>query len=84
MFFNIFRLSLIIGTLLISAGVSHAKKMHGIAMHGMPKYESNFTHLDYVNPNAPKGGALRYGVYGSFDNLNRVALKVEELLVLVI
>ena len=60
-------------TLFASAGVSHAKKLHGLAMHGMPKYESNFTHLDYVNPNAPKGGKLRYGVYGSFDNLNRVA-----------
>ena len=49
--------------------------MHGIAMHGMPKYDKNFKYLDYVNPNAPKGGILRYGVYGSFDNLNRVAFK---------
>ena len=28
-----------------------AEKVHGIAMHGTPKYSSNFTHLDYVNPN---------------------------------
>ena len=75
MFFNLFRIFLIIGTLFTSVGVSHAKKMHGLAMHGIPKYESNFIHLDYVNPNAPKGGTLRYGVYGSFDNLNRVAFK---------
>ena len=73
--FNIIRIFLIISALLISVGNAHAKKMHGLAMHGIPKYESNFTHLDYVNPNAPKGGALRYGVYGSFDNLNRVAFK---------
>ncbi len=53
----------------------YAQKMHGIAMHGIPKYDSNFTHLTYVNPNAPKGGELRFGVYGSFDNLNRVAFK---------
>lgn len=52
-----------------------AQKMHGLAMHGLPKYKDDFTHLDYVNPNAPKGGMLRYGVYGSFDNLNRVAFK---------
>ena len=32
-----------------------AEKVHGIAMHGTPKYSNNFTHLDYVNPNAPKG-----------------------------
>ena len=52
-----------------------AQKMHGLAMHGLPKYKGDFTHLDYINPNAPKGGTLRYGVYGSFDNLNRVAFK---------
>ena len=54
---------------------AYGEKMHGIAMHGMPKYDKNFKYLDYVNPNAPKGGILRYGVYGSFDNLNRVAFK---------
>ena len=26
-----------------------AEKVHGIAMHGTPKYSNNFTHLDYVN-----------------------------------
>ena len=75
MLLNIFRTFLITGILLISSSFSHAEKIHGLAMHGIPKYESNFTHLDYVNPNAPKGGDLRYGVYGSFDNLNRVAFK---------
>ncbi len=54
---------------------SFAEKTHGIAMHGKPKYEESFTHLDYVNPNAPKGGAVKFGSYGSFDNLNRVAFK---------
>ena len=52
-----------------------AEKVHGIAMHGTPKYGNNFTHLDYVNPNAPKGGTVKFGSYGSFDNLNRVAFK---------
>ena len=54
---------------------SFAQKTHGIAMHGKPKYEESFTHLDYVNPNAPKGGVVKFGSYGSFDNLNRVAFK---------
>ncbi|SVB66692.1 uncharacterized protein METZ01_LOCUS219546, partial [marine metagenome] len=52
-----------------------AEKMHGLAMHGQPKYDSTFTHLSYVNPDAPKGGTIRFGSYGSFDNLNRVAFK---------
>ena len=39
-------------------------------MHG-----SDEKHLPYVNPDAPKGGVLRLGVYGSFDNLNRIAFK---------
>ena len=44
-------------------------------MHGTPKYPENFTQLDYVNPGAPKGGTIKFGSYGSFDNLNRVAFK---------
>ena len=54
---------------------SLGQKTHGIAMHGDLKYGLNFTHLEYVNPNAPKGGVVKFGSYGSFDNLNRVAFK---------
>lgn len=43
---------------------------HGIAMHGAPKYDAQATHLDYVNPEAPKGGTLKQAVIGSFDTLN--------------
>ena len=40
-----------------------------------------FTHLDYVNPDAPKGGALRFGVLWShLIILNRVAFKGSESL----
>ena len=68
---------LLIVTLFITffTSASFAEKTHGIAMHGKPKYEESFTHLDYVNPNASKGGVVRFGSYGSFDNLNRVAFK---------
>ncbi len=54
---------------------AYSEKVHGIAMHGTPKYASDFEYLDYVNPNAPKGGTVKFGSYGSFDNLNRVAFK---------
>lgn len=43
---------------------------HAIAMHGTPRYAEDFSHLDYVNPDAPKGGHLRLAKQGSFDNLN--------------
>ena len=75
MFSNISRTILIICTLLLGASGTYAENMHGLAMHGIPKYDKNFTHLAYVNPDAPKGGALRFGSYGAFDNLNRVAFK---------
>ena len=75
MIFSIMRLSLIFSFIFLLNAEVQAKKMHGLAMHGTPKYDQNFTHLLYVNPSAPKGGILKFGVYGSFDNLNRVAFK---------
>lgn len=48
---------------------------HAIAMHGAPKYPANFAHFDYVNPAAPKGGTLRLGVTGAYDNVNPFTLR---------
>ena len=45
-------------------------RSHAMAMHGSPKYPAGFEHLDYVNPEAPKGGKLRRHVIGTFDSLN--------------
>ena len=45
-------------------------KSHAIAMHGQPKYGPDFTHFDYVNPDAPKGGTLRLPERGTFDSFN--------------
>ncbi len=42
----------------------------GIAMHGEPKYKAGFDHVEYVNPDAPKGGELRISEIGAFDSLN--------------
>jgi len=49
---------------------------HGAALMGEPRYEPGFAHFDYVNPDAPKGGMVRLGVQGSFDNLNVVVAGV--------
>ena len=60
---------------LLSLQVAIAEPVHGIAMHGDPKYSADFDHLDYVNPDAPKGGRITYGLQGSFDSLNPFLLK---------
>jgi microcin C transport system substrate-binding protein len=46
-------------------------RAHAIAMHGEPKYGPDFSHFDYVNPDAPKGGSVRLAVAGTFDNFNQ-------------
>ena len=43
---------------------------HAIALFGTPKYPREFSHFDYVNPNAPKGGTLKSFELGTFDSLN--------------
>ncbi len=43
---------------------------HGISTFGELKYPSDFTHLDYVNPDAPKGGEISESAFGAFDSMN--------------
>lgn len=52
-----------------------ASKQHGIAMVGAPKYNASAAHLDYANPDAPKGGVLKQSATGSFDTLNPFNIK---------
>lgn len=48
---------------------------HGIS-HLLPlKYPSDFTHLDYTNPDAPKAGEMRVAQMGTYDNYNSVIEK---------
>ena len=75
MIFSIIRTFITFFIFFIFITKAYAEKMHGLAMHGLPKYNKDFTHLSYVNPDAIKGGEIKFGVYGSFDNLNRVAFK---------
>ncbi|HRI76840.1 MAG TPA: extracellular solute-binding protein [Alphaproteobacteria bacterium] len=49
--------------------------VHALAMHGAPKYGADFTHLEYTNPDAPKGGELRMASFGTFDTLNPFTLR---------
>lgn len=47
-----------------------SKPQHALAMFDDVKYKDGFTHFDYTNPQAPKGGTLRMAIVGSFDSLN--------------
>ncbi|HEV7439204.1 MAG TPA: extracellular solute-binding protein [Methylobacterium sp.] len=45
---------------------------HAITLMGEPKYPAGFKHFDYADPQAPKGGVVRLGAQGGFDNLNLI------------
>jgi microcin C transport system substrate-binding protein len=57
------------------AGADTGKPVHGVAMYGEPKYGPDFRHFDYVNPEAPKGGEVRFAEIGSFDTFNPFVIK---------
>jgi microcin C transport system substrate-binding protein len=67
-------------TMLLAAGAAGADaadvtKSHGLSLFGDLKYGADFSHFDYVNPDAPKGGTVRYSAIGTFDTLNPFQLK---------
>ncbi|WP_047310100.1 extracellular solute-binding protein [Rhodopseudomonas palustris] len=62
---------------LFAAGAAHAEAAlegatwrHGLSLFGDLKYPAGFARFDYVDPNAPKGGAARQIALGTFDNFN--------------
>ena len=58
--------------------VGHAQEVvrsHGWAIHSQIRYPSDFKHFDYVNPDAPKGGTVVFGVPNTFDSLNPFIIK---------
>ena len=68
----------LIGALLILSlkpVATWAQPTHAIGIHGEVKYGADFTHFDYTNPDAPKGGEVRLAVIGTFDSLNPFILK---------
>ncbi|NNL35861.1 MAG: ABC transporter substrate-binding protein [Silicimonas sp.] len=56
----------------IARGESHEDITisHAYTNFGEPKYGPDFTHLDYVNPDAPKGGEYSTWAQGNFDSFN--------------
>ncbi|MEM7735091.1 MAG: extracellular solute-binding protein [Deinococcota bacterium] len=48
---------------------------HAIALHNTLKYDADFSHFEYVNPDAPKGGTLRLATIGTYDSLHPFILQ---------
>ena len=48
---------------------------HGLSKYGALKYDADFTHFEYVNPDAPKGGDIVLSSSVAFDSLNAFILK---------
>jgi microcin C transport system substrate-binding protein len=48
---------------------------HGISTFGELNLPADFTHLPYVNPNAPKGGEISEWAFGGFDSMNPYSVK---------
>lgn len=74
-----FRAAAVLGLLtVLTLGVARAAPVHGIALHGQPKYGADFSYFDYVKSAAPKGGEARFAAIGSFDTFNPFNIKGEK------
>jgi microcin C transport system substrate-binding protein len=73
-------LAAFLASLLLSpAGAEDAPVHHyALSLIGQPKYPPDFTHFEWVNPDAPKGGIVRMANIGSFDSLNPVLYRGEK------
>ena len=49
----------------------------GISTIGELKHPDGFSHFDYVNPDAPKGGELKLSETGTYDTFNPILSKGE-------
>jgi len=73
-------IGLLTAPLAINASAEDAKTAepewrHATSLFGDVKYPADFTHFDYVNPDAPKGGTFRRSAIGTFDTLNPFNIK---------
>ena len=66
---------LILGALCCSTALANTDNggyKHGISFFHQLKYSAGFTHFDYVNPDAPKGGILVMATQADFNTLSPI------------
>lgn len=73
--FPLLILCLSLGVIAPTYAQEYPAPQHAIALHGTPKYGPDFTHLNYSNPDAPKGGSITTAAIGTFDSLNPFIIK---------
>jgi microcin C transport system substrate-binding protein len=61
--------------ILRAQGSSKVNVAYGMAMHGDLKVPADAGPPDYVNPDAPKGGSVKFGAQGTFDSLHPFIIK---------
>lgn len=73
----------VLAALAVSGAATASERLHGLSIFGDLKYPQGFSHFDYVNPDAPKGGELsQVGPnvlfnqgFLTFDSLNSFILR---------
>ncbi|MDP4032093.1 MAG: extracellular solute-binding protein [Pseudorhodobacter sp.] len=66
---------LVLAAFAVTARAETVITAHGISTFGDLKYPADFPHLDYVNPDAPKGGEISEWAFGGFDSMNPYSVK---------
>ncbi len=69
---------LVLGALTLAAAgatAAEVKVSHGLTLIEPLKYGPDFKHLDFVNPEAPKGGTIKRFAIGTFDTFNPFIIK---------
>src|SRR4051812_27123061 len=69
----------LVAALGLAAQPAHAmvlgKPVQGLSIYGEASMPPGFTHFDYANPDAPKGGTLTRAAIGTFDSFNAFSFK---------
>lgn len=66
-------LVLVFGLSAVCSASPDSVTTYGFSLREAPKYQPGFTHFEYVNPDAPKGGTVTMSATGTFDNFHRFA-----------
>src|SRR5262245_43808684 len=62
----------------LTAPAGSSERKHGLSAFGDLAYPADFTHFNYADPNAPKGGMFSlvgWGGVATFNSLNNYILK---------
>ncbi len=59
----------------LAAIAAAAAGSHGLSLFGELKYPPDFKNFEYVDPQAPRGGTMKFSAIGTYDTLNPFVVK---------